>query len=66
MTTRKVLAAATLAALLLAAGALQPISRQAAADAAHERHAAERPSGPRWAHSLGADARTAARIARAL
>ena len=52
MKTRKVLAAATLAALPLFVGAVQPRPHPGA-DAARERHVTERPSGPRWAYFTG-------------
>ena len=53
MRTRRLLAALTLAALPLAAGTLQAGPIRATADAAHERHVTERPSGPQWAFILG-------------
>ena len=52
MRTRRLLAAAMLAALPLLAGALQSDPRLSEANAAGETYAAERPSGPRalwWA-----------------
>ena len=59
MTTRKVLAAATLTAIPLFVGAAQPGSHRAGGDAAHERHITERPSGPRALYWAGLDGETA-------
>ena len=53
MRTRRLLAAAVLAALPLFAGAL---------DATPAHHAVEGPDGPRWLHSLGLDWDYALRI----
>ncbi len=54
MTTRKVLAAATLTALPLFAGALQPgPTRATTGDAARTRSVTERPSAPQWAYVTG-------------
>ena len=58
MTTRKVLAAATLTAIPLFVGAAQPGSQRAGANAAHERHVTERPSGPRALYWAGVDGET--------
>ena len=62
MTTRKVLAAATLAALPLFTGAAPTGSHRAEAEAARNRHVVERPSGPQWAYSVGADVKTAIKV----
>ena len=51
--TRRLLAAATLAALPLAAGAPHVGTMPAAADAAHATHVSGRPSGPQWAWATG-------------
>ena len=53
MTKRRLLAALTLTALPLVAGTLQTSPIRATADASHERHVTERPSGPRWTYFTG-------------
>ncbi len=55
MTTRKILASATLAALPLVVGAMQAGPPRGAADAARTRHAIERPSGPQWTYATWGD-----------
>ena len=59
MKTRKVLAAATLAALPLFAGAMHPGSHPAAADAARGPNVTERSSGPRVLYWAGVEGQTA-------
>ena len=51
--TRRLLAAATLAALPLVAGALQNGPEPTTADTDHTRHVTERPNGPRWFIATG-------------
>ena len=53
MRTRRLLAAATLAALPLVAGALQTGPIRAAAEATRTRNAPEHPSGPQWNYIVG-------------
>ena len=62
MKTRKVLAAATLAALPLVAGVMHSGPDRAAADAARHPNATERSSGPRVLYWAGVDGETAALI----
>ncbi len=57
--TRRLLAAATLAALPLFAGAGQPGPHRTADDADRTRHFTERPGGPRALYWAGVDAETA-------
>ena len=59
MRTRRLLAAAMLAALPLLVGALQSDPRPSEADAAGATYAAERPSGPRVLWWAGVDGKTA-------
>ena len=51
--TRRLLAAATLAALPLVAGALQNGPEPTTADTDRARHVTERPNGPRWFIATG-------------
>ena len=61
MKTRKVLAAATLAALPLVAGAMHPGPDRAAAEAARHPNVTERSSGPRALYWAGIDGGTVAK-----
>ena len=62
MKTRKVLAAATLAALPLVAGTMHPGPDRAAAEAARDPNVTASPSGPRALYWAGVDGETAALI----
>lgn len=55
MRTRRLLAAAILIALPLLSGARHAATPRPTADTASTRHVIERPSGPRWLHSIGFD-----------
>ncbi len=55
MRTRKLLAAVVLAALPLFTGTLDAPPPPPTTDTAPSHHVAERPSGPRWLHSIGFD-----------
>ena len=62
MKTRRLLAAATLAALPLYAGAAQPPPLSEKSDTAHPRSVVERPNGSRALYWAGVDAETASLI----
>ena len=62
MKTRRLLAAATLAALPLYAGATQSPRLSEASDTAHPRSVVEQPNGPRALYWAGVDGETAALI----
>ncbi len=62
MKTRKVLAAAALAALPLFNGAMHAGPQRSAADAARAPHVTERSSGPRALYWAGVDGETAAMV----
>ena len=55
MRTRRLLAAAVLAALPFFVGTLNASPPRSTTDAAPTHHVAERPSAPRWLHSMGFD-----------
>jgi len=55
MRTRRLMAAAVLAALPLFTGTLDAQPPRPTTDTAPSHHVAERTSGPRWLHSIGFD-----------